>query len=87
MSTPYTPSLDTARNLYAVGRDEADGMIQAAQAFDEFDRLIRRIQAEALQGVRLKLNEHLLARHGAGHTDYALELLAREANRIRGEQS
>lgn len=49
MSEPYTPTPDIARNLYAVGRDEADGMIEPLRSFDEFDRLIQQVKAEALR--------------------------------------
>lgn len=46
----------------------------------------RRIQAEALRDARRKLNEHLLNAHGADYSDYGLQFLHQEADRIeRGE--
>lgn len=44
---PYTPSLDTARNNYASSRNMADIGVDPLAAFDEFDRMIAKVRAEA----------------------------------------
>lgn len=46
----YIPSYDVARNNYATGRDVwTEGDTPSLEAFDEFDRFIAQVKADALR--------------------------------------